>query len=66
MEEIRIPLLQFIHKNYAYPVKGMEVELGVVEQGERRPYTDKEKLDFLIKKHPDLAKTIEDLQLRLP
>ena len=66
MEEIRIPLLQFIHKNYANPVKGMEVELGVVEQGERRPYTDKEKLDFLIKKHPDLAKTIEDLQLRLP
>ncbi len=66
MEEIRIPLLQFIHKNFANPVKGMEVELGVVEQGERRPYTDKEKLDFLIKKHPDLAKTIEDLQLRLP
>ena len=40
--------------------------MGEVEVQERRPYTDKEKLDYLIKKHPGLGEALESLHLRLP
>jgi len=32
----------------------------------RRPYTDREKLDFLVEKHPLLQEVLEKLKLRLP
>jgi hypothetical protein len=40
--------------------------MGEIQVVERRPYTDKEKLDFLVKKHPALGEALESLHLRLP
>lgn len=66
LEEVRPVLIQFLNKNLSAKVIGMETSLAELENSERRPYTDREKLEFLSKKHPLLAKTIEDLQLRIP
>ena len=66
IEEVRASLIQFLNKNLPVKVTGLETELAELENTERRPYTDREKLEYLTKKHPLLAKTIEDLQLRIP
>ncbi len=66
IEEVRALLIQFLNKTLPVKVTGLETELAELENTERRPYTDREKLEYLTKKHPLLAKTIEDLQLRIP
>ena len=66
IEEVRIAMVQFINKSLNIKITGLEMILSELENVERRPYTDREKLEFLTKKHPLLAKTIEDLQLRIP
>ena len=66
IEEVRASLIQFLNKTLPVKVTGLETELAELENTERRPYTDREKLEYLTKKHPLLAKTIEDLQLRIP
>ncbi len=66
IEEVRASLIQFLNKSLPIKVIGLETELTELENTERRPYTDREKLEYLTKKHPLLAKTIEDLQLRIP
>jgi len=63
---VRIAMVQFINKSLNIKITGLEMILSGLENVERRPYTDREKLEFLTKKHPLLAKTIEDLQLRIP
>ena len=40
--------------------------MGEIQVVERRPYTDKEKLEFLVKKYPALGEALESLHLRLP
>ena len=47
-------------------IKNIGWEMGEIQVVERRPYTDKEKLDFLVKKHPALGEALESLHLRLP
>jgi hypothetical protein len=47
-------------------IQTIQTEMGKIEVQERRPYTDKEKLDYLTKKHPGLAEALESLHLRLP
>lgn len=66
IEEVRAALIQSLNKSLPIKISGLETELAELENTERRPYTDREKLDYLTKKHPLLAKTIEDLQLRIP
>ena len=67
IEEIKPHFMQFLkerlHKN---PVKQMGWEMGEIQVVERRPYTDKEKLDYLVKKHPILGEALDSLHLRLP
>ncbi len=65
MEDIRIPMLQFLLKRSKNSINNVITVLGEVEETEKRPYTDKEKLDFLLKKHKDLGSVIEKLHLRL-
>ena len=65
MEDIRIPLLQFLLKRSRNTIQNVITVMGEVEETEKRPYTDKEKLDFLLKKHKDLSSVIEKLHLRL-
>jgi len=65
VEDLRIPLLQHLLKASRNTITNVLCVMGKVEETERRPYTDKEKLDFFLKKHPELNKAIEKLHLRL-
>jgi DNA polymerase-3 subunit gamma/tau len=67
MEEIKPQFMQFLKARLiSNPVKNIGWEMGEIQVVERRPYTDKEKLDYLIKKHPTLGEVLELLHLRLP
>lgn len=66
IEEIKLELLRELNHLSNGVIKQIEVEMGEVEIVSRKPYTDKEKLEFLMTKHPLLQEAIEKLQLRLP
>ena len=67
IEEIKPQMMQFLKSRLKpNPVKNIGWEMGEIQVVERRPYTDKEKLDFLVKKHPALGEALESLHLRLP
>jgi DNA polymerase-3 subunit gamma/tau len=67
IEEIKPQMMQFLKSRLKLnPVKNIGWEMGEIQVVERRPYTDKEKLDFLVKKHPVLGEALESLHLRLP
>ena len=67
IEEIKPQMMQFLKSRLKpNPVKNIGWEMGEIQVVERRPYTDKEKLDFLVKKHPVLGEALESLHLRLP
>lgn len=67
IEEIRTLMMQAIKKQVAHlKIQSIQTVMGKIEVQERRPYTDKEKLDYLVKKHPGLAEALESLHLRLP
>jgi hypothetical protein len=67
IEEIKPQLMQFLKSQLKpNPVKNIGWEMGEIQVVERRPYTDKEKLDFLVKKHPALGEALESLHSRLP
>ena len=67
IEEIKPQMMQFLRLRLKpNPVKNIGWEMGEIQVVERRPYTDKEKLEFLVKKHPALGEALESLHLRLP
>lgn len=67
IDEIRPTLMQLLKNQVPHlGIQSIVSVMGEVEVQERRPYTDKEKLDYLIKKHPGLGEALESLHLRLP
>lgn len=67
IEEIKPQMMQFFKAHLkSISIKNIGWEMGEIQVVERRPYTDKEKLDFLVKKHPALGEALESLHLRLP
>jgi DNA polymerase III subunit gamma/tau len=67
IDEIRPTLMQLLKNQVPQlAIQSIVSVMGEVEVQERRPYTDKEKLDYLIKKHPGLGEALESLHLRLP
>jgi hypothetical protein len=66
IEEIKTELTQEIISLSNNRYNSISIELGEVTETARKPYTDKEKLDFLVDKHPMLQNAIDKLQLRLP
>jgi len=67
IEEIRPQMMQAIRAQIPHlNIQGIQSVVGKIEVQERRPYTDKEKLEYLMKKHPGLAEALESLHLRLP
>lgn len=66
IEEIKVELTQEIISLSNNRNNSVSIELGEVTETARKPYTDKEKLDFLLDKHPMLQNAIDKLQLRLP
>jgi hypothetical protein len=66
LEAVKFPFNRFIADKSEGKLTSLRIEAGEVVQQERRPYTDKEKLDYMIKKHPELEDIIKKLGLRLP
>lgn len=67
IDEIRPALMRMFNvEGQHLGVKSLETVIGKLEVQERRPYTDREKLDYLINKHSGLAEALESLNLRLP
>lgn len=66
LEEKRPELLREIKRLTQSKIAQFSFELTVQVDTVRKPYTDVEKLEFLVQKHPLLAEAIEKLKLRLP
>lgn len=66
LEEKRPELLKEIKRLTQSKVSQFAFEFTAQVDATRKPYTDVEKLDFLVQKHPLLADAIEKLKLRLP
>jgi len=66
LEAVRFPFNRFITDISGGKLTSLRIVAGEVKEQERRPYTDKEKLDYMIKKNPDLEEVIRKLGLRLP
>jgi hypothetical protein len=66
MEEIRMPFWRFLREKCGTGISAFRIEQGEVKETERRPYTEKEKLVFMLKKHPEWQEMIDKLHLRLP
>lgn len=66
MESVRFPFNRFIIDKTDGKLNNLKVLSGELSQTDRRPYTDKEKLEFLVKNHPELEDVIKKLGLRLP
>lgn len=66
LEEIRIEFVRFITKYSGGKIASLKFEqVQATEGNARKPYTEKEKLEFLINKNPKLKETIERLNLRI-
>lgn len=66
LEEKRPELLKEIKRLTQNTISQIAFEVLVHVDSVRKPYTDLEKLEFLVQKHPLLADVIEKLKLRLP
>lgn len=66
LEEKRPELLKEIKRLTQSKISQFAFEVTVHVDSVKKPYTDLEKLEFLVQKHPLLADVIEKLKLRLP
>lgn len=66
LEAVKFPFNRFIADRSQGKLNNFRVEAGEVVEQERRPYTDKEKLEYMIRKNPGLEEIIKKLGLRLP
>lgn len=66
LEPVKFPFNRFIREISDGRLLRLRVEAGEVEMIERKPYTEKEKLEYLQKLHPELKEVLEKLDLRLP
>lgn len=66
LDNVRFPFKRFITEASGGKLTGLLVKTGEVQEQDRKPYTEKEKLEYLIKKHPELDTLMQKLGLRLP
>ena len=66
LEEVRSDLIPFLQRELGIRDLGVSFVLKETESEARRPYTDKEKLDYLMEKHPKLKEVVDLLNLRIP
>ncbi|MFZ9755273.1 MAG: DNA polymerase III subunit gamma/tau [Bacteroidia bacterium] len=66
LEEVRVELLAYLHHTLSTQGLSVEFQKLETETETRKPYTDKEKLDFLMEKHPKLKEAVDLLNLRIP
>jgi hypothetical protein len=66
IDEIRIDFIRFISEKTNGQINSMRIEKGAAEMTERKPYTEKEKLEYMLNKNPQWKDVIDKLGLRLP
>ncbi len=66
LEIVKFPFNRFIQDISEGRLKRLRIDAGEVEQMERKPYTEKEKLEYLQKMNPILKDVIDKLDLKLP
>ncbi len=66
LEEEKPVIIQKIKSLTQNQISNFRFEFEPTMETTRRPYTDREKLDFLVEKHPLLQEVLEKLKLRLP
>ncbi|MDA0685542.1 MAG: DNA polymerase III subunit gamma/tau [Bacteroidetes bacterium] len=66
LEEVRSDLIPFLQRELGMRGLSVSFVLKESESEGRRPYTDKEKLDYLMEKHPKLKEVVDLLNLRIP
>ena len=66
LEEEKPVIIQKIKSLTQNQISNFRYEFEPTMETTRRPYTDREKLDFLVEKHPLLQEVLEKLKLRLP
>lgn len=66
LESVKYTFNRFIYEKSEGKLTSLKIVPGDMVETERKPYTDKEKLEFLVEKHPELKDVIEKLGLRLP
>jgi hypothetical protein len=66
LDEVRFEFNRFVTVQTSGKLTNLRIEKGATSVVDRKPYTDKEKLEFIIKKTPQWQEVIEKLGLRLP
>ena len=66
LEELRPDILRELRGLTNSAISKFSFEFEETSETSRKPYTDAEKLNFLLEKHPLLQEAVEKLKLRLP
>ncbi|MCC7299339.1 MAG: hypothetical protein IT244_13475 [Bacteroidia bacterium] len=66
LDGVKFPFNRFINEKSEGKLTNLKIEVGDLVEQERKPYTEKEKLEYLIKVNPKLEDLIQKLGLRLP
>jgi hypothetical protein len=64
--EVKREFAGFIREKTGGEIQGLKIDKGEVKGGDKRPYTDKDKLEFLMKKEPKLGDLLKKLDVRQP
>jgi hypothetical protein len=65
-DAVKFPFGRFILEKSEGKISHLIIEAGEIEETERKPYTEREKLEYLIKKNPGLDEFVKKLGLMLP
>ncbi len=66
IEDIRMDFIRFVSQKTGGQIQSLRIEKGAAEITDRKPYTEKEKLEFMLSKNPEWKEMIDKLGLRLP
>ena len=66
IEDIRMDFIRFLSQKTEGQIQSLRIDKGAAEITERKPYTEKEKLEYMLSKNPRWKEVIEKLGLRLP
>ncbi len=64
LESIRPEFAKFISTLTKGEILRLNIEVGASVVTESKPYTDKEKLEYLMKKYPKLADFVKKMEIR--
>lgn len=66
IEDIRMDFIRYASQKIQGQIQSLRIEKGAAEITDRKPYTEKEKLEFMLSKNPEWKEMIDKLGLRLP